>query len=662
MKTIKKYTILFSLLIIATALLSWGISSNAGKESTSLYTYLHNENFHGFTNADLSALQADGEWNFAPGSKSKYPAAEDVLVQKIPGDNSHLLLIAYYSKENFSEQYFTINNSGTQLVLRDDGRGYDKKAGDGFYTTKINADVNEFRRSALSMASDMKQNNYKPYRFVNRSIVYNPDASDNFDEKQFDAFQAVSIAPLTTVGNKQIDSLRKNSIFITDLKVVEDSTRTWNPCTQTGNIDGPWSFKTLMKNLASVDAQHMASDSALSVFVKGWLNSWSVDKVINGDTVKARTLVKTKILNPWLQKSQNAGAPAGQLDMRFAPFKLTAILNRFDLRERDFAQGLNAGEARFIFCLVNSSCTDKEDFTMILEYKSPVINNCDSIRVWAQRWFDLKNYTVGSAQYNAALNVITDKFSLVGPSVLDALRSNDRALSPSPTKTEFRQYSLTGTSVKRLTLTTISLTPQDKYNAQQDNADVQLMVGWINDNRAAIKKDNYTLPVFFVDSLTGDTIPFQAGKTTILDTPVGHPTIAYHWDGVETRGSKSFVRNTATRHTFSLNICTGCHAGETQTFFFHVEPVFFGSETVLSGFLTGNPQTQAIPFDVDGNPANDSMMVEDAAGRPQIDPLVYFFNDILRRARDLKDFIATPCASPFQIRDQLMQPTIMQVH
>lgn len=668
MKTLKKYSVLVSVLIITAALLSWSISNNQ-KDYTPLKSFLYNKGFHGFTDAQLGAYTADEEWNFSPGSGSRYPAAEDVLIQRIPGDNNHLLLIAFYSKENHSELSLTVNNNGTALVFKDDGKGYDKKAGDGLYTTKINADVNDFRNNVIRMSNEMKQNGYKPYRFVNRSIVYNADGAENFDANKFDRGEAVSISGIEGVtANQLIQALLEHSIFITDLEVVEDPSRTWDPCMQTGNIDGPWTFKTLFKNLASADTAHIATDAQVSDFVKSWLGTWITDKIINGDTVKARTLVKNKILTPWLNKSKAAGSPQGQLDMKFAPFKLTAILNRFDIRERDFAQGLNAGEARFIFCLINSDCTDKEDFTVILEYRSPVVNDCDSIRVWAQRWFDLKDFAVGSPGYNQKLNEITDKFTPVGSnlqgpnqSALNAIRTNDRALSPAPTRTEFREFVLNGTTHK-LAVHTIALTPADKFNAQVDNSDVQLMVGWVNANRAAIKKDDYTLPLFLVDSTTLDTIPFQAGKTTILDTPVGNVPNEYHWDGIEVRNTKSFIRNTASRHTFSLNICSGCHAGETQTFFFHVTPVFFGTETTLSGFLSGNPQPESIPFDVDGKPTNDSMMVQDAAARPQGNPLVYFFNDNLRRARDLKDFIATPCSSPFQIRDQLMNPTIHQPH
>jgi hypothetical protein len=568
--------------------------------------------------------------------------------------------MAFYSKENYAESSVSIAFAGAPLVLRDDGKGYDRKAGDGLYTTKVNVNVNDFRKQALRMVSDMKQKGYKPYRFVNRSIVYDPDAADNnFDATKFDNNEAVSIASVTSVDNQLIDSILRNCVFMTDLKVVEDPARTWNPCSQTGDVNGPWTFGTLMRQLASKDPQHIASDSALSVFVKTWLNKWQTDQIINGDTVKARPT--SKIISNWVSKSKAAGSPQGQLDMKFAPFKLLAIATRFDLRERGFTLGtIPAGEIRFIFCALNNDCTDKQDFTVIFEYGAPVKNDCDSVHAWGQQIVDLKNFTLGSPEYNDALQALTDRVTRCGSSPkqtnqssLDALRTNERALSPAPITTEFRQFSLNSSSGK-LGETVISLCPMDKYNAQVDNPDVERMVGWINANRGAIKKDNYTLPAFLVDTVTHDTIPFQAGKTQILDTPVGNAPLAYHWDGIEKRKTPAFIRNTAARHTFSLNICSGCHAGETQTFFFQVTPVFFGKEASLSGFLTGNPQPEAVPFDMDGNPTNDSMMVQDAAFRPATGPLVYFFNDNLRRARDLKDVVGTPCTSVFALRNQLM--------
>ena len=167
--------------------------------------------------------------------------------------------------------------------------------------------------------------------------------------------------------------------------------------------------------------------------MKNLFNNFNKLKIINSDSVYPRKLVNSKILDPWLAKSLAAGSPVGQLDMKFAPFKLTSIVNRFDLRER--FSGIPAGEGRYTFNLINSTCTDKEDFTVVIEYAVNVPDNCDSLRLWAQQWYNLKNYGVGSATYNQLLNTITDKYSLCGSnpaktnqSSLQTFRTNVRTL------------------------------------------------------------------------------------------------------------------------------------------------------------------------------------------------------------------------------------------
>jgi hypothetical protein len=244
-------------------------------------------------------------------------------------------------------------------------------------------------------------------------------------------FQAGSTINAALAAPTTLDSIRKNCMVITDLKVVEDSTRTWNLCALKGNAKGPWTFGTLMRQLASRNPTHIASDSAVSVFVKKWLNLWAVEQVINSDTVKARTLV-SKILNPWLNQSNNAGAPTGQLDMRFAPFKLIAIVNRVDLRDGALngIPGSPCGEGRFVFCLIKNDCSRAQSMTIIFEYGINKPATCSDRKAWAQQWINLKNFTVGSKAYNQALQNITDQFTKCGSnpsspnqSSLDQLRT-----------------------------------------------------------------------------------------------------------------------------------------------------------------------------------------------------------------------------------------------
>ncbi|CAN5310925.1 hypothetical protein BH11BAC6_BH11BAC6_07990 [soil metagenome] len=664
MKTSKHTFILFIVAIIMCAMLSWthSATNNAGKESIFYNKIFSVANIDMPWAGDSPEAIMEAENGFNSTQPDNIPAAEDVLVQKIPGDNYHLLIMAVYSFNNYSGQFVKIDNNGQDLVLRDDGREYDKVAGEGVFTVKIYADVNEFRKEALKMDAEDKKNPNR-IRFVDRELRSPAYCNtEPFDATKLDNFQPVSIADISGGSNSLIDSVRNNCIFITELSVVEDPARTWNPCTQTGNVDGAWTFKTLMKNLAKDTAIADPTPAQLSTFVLSWLNNWKAIKVINRDSVPVRFSINKKVITPWQNKSLAAGNPAGQLDMRFAPFKLTSIVNRFDIRER--AAGIPAGEGRYTFCLIDSTCTKALEMTVVIEYAIPKINQCDTLRAWAKQWFDLKDFTLGSPEYNIALQAITDQYSLWGTSNrpnhtnLDALRTNEREFAPTdgtPRRWEFREFTLS-VAPRKLVQKTVSQIPMDKYNAQVDNPDVRAMVAWINANKGGINNDNYTVP----DTLANGAA-FLGGHSQILDTPVGIPPIPYHWDGIEPNGP-AHITNTTTRQVFSRNTCTGCHAGELQTFFTHVDPVFFGTQATLSGFLTGTAGRGGA-IDFDGNPANDSFMVKDGANRGGLNNSLRFFNEKLRRAKDLKDFvISPPCGSPFAIRNELMFKPLHAVH
>lgn len=661
MKSSTKRIALLLTMGVATLLLSW---NNAGSDffcpflksnlyaSENYFQYTDDENFSPFAEEFASDDFFD--------SGEHVPPAEDVLVQRISGDNNHLLMMAYYSRENYAGQFVNVDDGGTKLVFRDDGQGDDKIAGDGFFTVKINANASEFRQLAKQMSDEIKRSGQKRIRFINRKMVVDPDAEEEFDEQSFDNSQAVSVSALSRGGgsNRLLDSIQQNCIFITDLKVIEDPSRTWNPCKQSGALNGAWSFKTFMKNLASSDPKNLADDATVSDFVKSWLRHWERDQTINSDKVAARSLVKNKILTPWLNQSEKSGSPKGQLDMKFAPFKLTAIVNRFDIRER--FSGIPGGEVRFIFCLIDTTCTKAENFTMIMEYSPAISGSCDDVHAWANQWLNLKNFAFGSSAYNTALQKITDQVTKCGDnpkranqSCLNHLRTNDRALGSS---CEFREFVL-GKNSHQLRETIVTDAPADKYNAQTDNPDVRRLVKWVNQNRRAIIDDQTVVPTTFEDS------PLVGGKSTILGPTVGNPekTKVYHWDGTKEKGTPTFIRNSTARQAFSLRVCSGCHAGETQTNFTHVDPVFFGKEATLSGFITGRAG-QGGAFDFDGNPNNDSMMVEDPALRPAADPQVRMFNEILHRAKDLKQLVTSPCGSVLQIADELTFQPINMVH
>jgi len=667
--------LLFTVVIFATALVSWNHLNNFTKESnTSRGSYLHEKNFQELTDAERNALIIeDAEFKFSPESGQAAPSAEDVLVQKIPGDNNHLLVMAFYSKENYSGPIISIENGG-HLVFRDDGNGYDKKAGDGLYTVRIAADVNEFTRKALRMTGQMKKNDNKRLRFNHRAMIVDPDSDESFDVKGWERGEAVSVSGLTNAlseldaispdvsaatGPALLEAIRTHCVTITNLGVVEDPTRTWNSCTQKGKIDGPWTFKTIMKQLASKDPAQPATDAQVSDFVKNWLSKWATDQIVNADTVKARPAINSVILNPWLTKSKNAGAPTGQLDMRFAPFKLLAIVNRFDLRNGG-VHGLPespVGEGRYVFGLINSGCTEALKMGVIFEFgvNRPKRATCDEKKQWAQQWIALKDLTIGSSEYNKALQRITDQYTLCGTdpnrpnqSSLDQIRTNEQVLSSAnPGIWEMREFVLDPGGSGFIKQNTVAQNPADKYNARLINANVQRMAAYVNQNAETIKNDSFTVP------LTWQDLPFLGGGTELTAPPTGKPPVVFHWNGTDSTSRSTYISNSVARFNFSLNTCWGCHGGETQTGFTHVDPVFYGTEATLSGFLTGQAgKNGAIDFDND--PDNGFLTVRDPALRPTNSPTLRFFNDMERRARDLNVAWQSDCGTIFGISSELL--------
>jgi hypothetical protein len=661
METSRRPLILIFAIVTTLGLFSWNKNEKHDQQKTnSAYDAVFSTEHSGLDLISPDALQ-EYDWVYDLNKLKKLPPADDVMVQRIKGDDYHLLVMALYTNTSYLDKIIKVNNGGEDLVLRDDGMDNDKTGGDGVYTAKIFTDIKEFRKHAVEILKETIKNNWEPL-FTDREFKYSTACETNpFSEAKFDNNEAVSIGNLAAPGDtKLIDKVRRNCEFLTELSVVEDPLRTWNSCTQTGNVDGAWTFKTLMKNLATQLPSEPATDQTLSDFVKFWLNHWAVEKIINEDTVAARLLVNEKILDPWLAKSLAAGNPEGFLDMHFAPFRLTAIVNRFDLRER--AAGIPAGEGRFIFCLINSDCTAAENFTTIFEYGINKKDICDSLKNWATQWYNLKDLTMGSPEYLTALQAITDQFTLCGSnpnrthqSSLNSIRTNEVALATTdPPRWEFREFGLNGgghVMVQRV----VAQIPADRYNVQVDNEDVRRMVKYINENSAGIDLDDYDVPNIY------DGFAFLGGKSTILDTPVGLPSQPYHWDGVTDNHSLAFVNTTKTRHIFSRNTCSGCHAGEVQTFFTHVDPVFFGTQATLSGFLAGKAGRGGA-VDADNNPDNDKFKVRDAANRGNGTERFHTFSDIKRRAQDLKQVATSTCATLFSLRNELMFRPVGAVH
>ncbi|MFP2930583.1 hypothetical protein ACLESO_36375 [Pyxidicoccus sp. 3LG] len=360
---------------------------------------------------------------------------------------------------------------------------------------------------------------------------------------------------------------RPSELMVTALSVVEDPVRT--------APGGAWHFGTLMKA--------MAGGQDPSPMVRAWLKTWLTKQVVNGLELPARPEMQAQVLGPWESRSGGASKP---LDFSKAPFRLLAIVNRIDLRQ----PGAHAGEGRFVFGVLDANGAPLE-FTIILEYALPGGSN-EEIKAWANDWHELGKLKVGHRDYNAKLQALTDRFAKQGVmtgrhegNALNQIRTNEIALAE---PWEMREFNLTA---QGLLPATVKLTPAMHFE------NTATLASYIQENATDIAAERHSVP----NSRGG--VPFLAAMArTPLDFFWRAPGVA-----------------SETRHKFSINTCSGCHAGETQTEFVHVAPRAAGRVAALSPYLKGTTVT---------DPVTRSTRV---------------FDDLGRRAQDLKALV---CPAP----------------
>lgn len=372
------------------------------------------------------------------------------------------------------------------------------------------------------------------------------------------------------------DVAAERELLINALSVVQDPARTFDICNNTGTPNGAWTFQRLMTDMANPSVTGINP----SKFVKSWLDEWMTGKVVNGETIAARTLMKTSILDPWPKTA------AGDLDLSKSPFRLLAIVNRVDLR-KNTAQGLDAGEMRFVFGAIDrkaGSCRPAL-FTVILEYKVPVLG-CQAVKNYAQRWTALGDLTIGTAQFNTALAGLTTSVTRAGAapnningSAISQVRTNEIMIG---VPWQLREFHIAADG--QLRSFAVAQTPR----ASRDRT--TLLSKYFSTNATAILNHRHTVPFVFDNvAFRGSAIANEGGDDFWLMPP----------DNTDPN----------VRHAFSIDTCNGCHGGETKVAgdlqFLHVEPRAFGAESVLSKFLVGDtslgrPSTYTVPDPFNG--------------------------------------------------------------
>ena len=423
------------------------------------------------------------------------------------------------------------------------------------------------------------------------------------------------------------ETLFERSLLIRDPLVVRDLTRA-----RTG---GKWTFEYLMRQMANTpETGVMAED-----FVLAWLRTWEAEQTANGFPVPPRAGVKDQITDPWLAKSEAAGGPPGKLNLSLAPFRLLAIVNRVDLKR---ANGpTDGGEARFVFAAADDSSSLL--FTVIFEYGIIKVDN-DELQAWGKQWYDLKDKTLGTEDYNAALEAITEQFAkaAVNPaaangSALRQLRTNDFLQSVSGGASvpwQLREFVISADS-HLLELTTVKQTPDISINR------TAALAQYINTQVARNLEDGdkHRVPEKFPagQRFLGASSEVQTAPADPADPD---KLRGFFWEGPD---PVSDVHRVA-RHNFSLNTCSGCHSGETMRdgrgfnpaeHFTHIRPTLVDGEgrAVLSLFLIGIPDP--------ANPGKHLPFVRPDPGEPTTDRS---FFDLGRRAQRLEELVSLPAA------------------
>jgi hypothetical protein len=564
------------------------------------------------------------------------------VLEKTTKNGENIRFVADMKNEKLGSKYLALLLNETKVVLRDDGKGADKTADDQKFSIFLKEDEN-LLKNEVAVRQKQVLSTKSPLVFNNRSLSFeNGQSIRQFNLSELQKGKSIKI-PIDLFKGIKVSTNPAKTLMITDKNVVEDPVRTFNFCTGEGNVRGSWTFGELMRQMASPNPASIASDAAVSTFIRNWLNTWLTNQSVNAESLDARTNIQF-LIQDWERKS-GVGV-GGQLKMQFAPFKLIAIVNRLDLRGNSGYGFSNAGEGRLVFNAVGNRCNPLK-FTVIFEYG---INkkSCTAVKAFAQEWSSLNDLALGSAAYNDALQQITDQFTLCGT---NSMKPNQNSINQIRTNEidlgnpwELREFNLATSG--QLNLVTVKQEPAVKYNTKTNNPDVVRLANFINSNELAIVNNNYDVPLSIALNAGSPTptTEFLGGKSHTLFPPTGAAPTAHHWNGTASAGP-AFVNNDDARHVFSLNTCSGCHGGETQTKFTHINPVGFGSTATLSGFLTG-------------------IEVRDAANRPFGRPAVRNFNDLARRNMDLANLLDNICIKRpfFELAHKLTFKPIRMTH
>jgi len=464
----------------------------------------------------------------------------------------------------------------------------------------------------------------------------------------------------------------ERELVLRNLHVVEDgvagdgSDHTNDHCRTTWNaacppaLQGRWTFGWMMAVMSGVTD---VTNPTAKTFVKNWLKLWLSAQQPNPNKAAARprTAITEALIKPWLLASGCSSADTIDtcaLDLKKAPFRLLAFVNRADLPS---IAGYSAGgEFRVVFGALGfdpncAGCGTNTPLqaTVILEYNYPATRSLIS---WASQMHALSGLDPESASstvtYRNQLQAITD--GIVGPipvpppiainhSAISHVRTNEIAFDcqsgtapcdgadPDSTAAQWesRQFKLGPSG--QLVPDPVSQTPQTADN-NTPSINNQLISYW----QACEAGD----PAFH------DADAALLGNSSL--SPSGGGAVIWERNVLTSTNSSPSTPadRLQARHLFAFGTCNGCHYFETsnQLGFFHIAPRLPGTTSGISSFLSVNGAADPIATSDNVNPSY-YQTVNNASGGTT----TFLYNEPWRRACEIRRILSgnpTPYTKP----------------
>lgn len=555
--------------------------------------------------------------------------------------------VDYFKDETLPNTIKIYTSGEIDVILKDDGNAPDIKAGDFEYATYLKTNPVKFVDLVQSYEHIINEKGSILDFNGHDGKVISAAEITNFDFEAFNNNESVVISESLVSAIDCSNNLKKeNSLFITDIDVVEDPVRT---STNNVNVLGEYTLGHMLKNIINTPITGISVKN----FIKSWLDTWAFDQTINGNTLIGRVDVNNELADIWLKAAfslSNTTPPISQSDMwdqvnendllLAAPFKLTAIVNRIDLRGNfSYNNNLNnAGETRFIFTFIDkankksitgfngipmhqfpipssdyqSQGLDWKGCNIILEYSNVQKNMCD-LQLFAKQWYDLSTLNRNTTNYRDALaaivNTVTSANSnnnSANKTALARIRTNEKMFSHfsignpfysgdwTPSIWELRQFeigtdhlfqpvSVTNTPADLPSNTTINANfPELNFRESKNltNVSEQIIdpvISWVMSS-----------PVIRERVKRGN---FNIPQNLLASSALLRQQLAEYYDFDLTANNVAGVSSydlKEIRHQISLNRCQGCHGGETQTEFTQVRPMPIGNIDMPKYWELGN--------------------------------------------------------------------------